>query len=110
MKTNYNWVINRMDYKKKVGNLVKVVSTIHWTRVAILIDGEETYTAELEGSTVFLELSQDNFTPYSSITEEQACKWLDEKNDVNLLNNKLNAMIENQINLPVIGVNSPFKL
>ena len=109
MKTNYNWVINQIDLKKKVGDLMKVIVKVYWTRIAILVDGEDTYTAELNGSTDFVEFSKDNFTPYSKITEEQVCKWLDNKHDVNLLNDSLNAIIDNQIGLPLINVSLPWK-
>jgi TATA-binding protein-associated factor Taf7 len=99
-----------MDVKKKVGDLSNVVIQIHWTRKAILIYNDKTYNAELFGRTDLIEPQGDNFTQYDELTNEQVSNWLDNLNDVTLLNKSLNIIIDNQINLPLVSLPLPWML
>jgi hypothetical protein len=99
MATNYSWLINQMDVKKNVGNMDNVVIQIHWVRKAILNENDKTYTAESYGKTDLVEPLEENFTPYYDLTKEKVSKWLDDNNNVELLDSDLNDMINKQINI-----------
>lgn len=108
MTTTYEWVVSQMDTKPQEGELIDVVSVVHWRRNAVSIDGDKTYYADTYGAMGCATPSETDFTAYPDLTFEQVCGWLEDGLDVEALNANLDAQIENQINPPIIVLPNPW--
>ena len=108
MATIYNWVVSQMDTKPQEDGLMDVVVTVHWRRNATLVDGDETYIADVYGSMPCATPSATDFTAYPDLTFEQVCGWLDAGLDVPALDANLDLQIENLVNPPIIVLPNPW--
>jgi hypothetical protein len=97
-----------MDTKPQEGELNDVVSTIHWRRNAVAVDGDKTYYADAYGAMACETPSETDFTAYSDLTFEQVCAWLEAGLDVEAWNANLDAKIEAQINPPIVAYPLPW--
>ena len=104
MSTTYNWVINQMDTKPQEGNLLDVVVTVHYTRVAT--EGE--IVVSNYGTMWCATPSETDFTAYPDLTEAQVESWLDAGLDVYAIDAGLDTQIENIINPPIIVLPLPW--
>jgi hypothetical protein len=108
METVKSWVVSQMDTKPQEGELIDVVSTIHWRRQATAVDGDKTYYADTYGAMGCATPSDTDFTAYPDLTFEQVCGWLEDALDVEALNANLDSQIENQINPPIVAYPLPW--
>ena len=108
MTTEYAWVVSQMDTKPQDGDLNDVVSTIHWRRNAVAVDGDKTYYADTYGAMGCATPSDTDFTAYADLTFEQVCAWLEAGLDVEALDANLDAQIENQVNPPIVAYPLPW--
>lgn len=98
MSSTKNWVISAMEVKNQVGDLEKVVFTIHYRRQATEVVGDKTYFEETY-STVNLPAPEvDKFTPYNDLTKEIVEGWLNQVLPVEAIDASLDAKIEAQKN------------
>jgi hypothetical protein len=102
--TEYKWIINQMNCVPQEGQLIDVVSIVHWTREAT--QGE--IVVSVYGTMACQTPSDTDFTAYPDLTYEQVCGWLDAGLDVASLDANLDAQIENIINPPIITLPLPF--
>lgn len=102
--TTYKWIVNQMNCVPQEGQLIDVVSIVHWTRVAEQGD----IIVSVYGTMSCQTPSETDFTAYPDLTYEQVCSWLDAGLDVAALDLNLDAQIENQVNPPVITLPLPF--
>ena len=98
------WYINQMDCVPQEGQLIDVVSVVHWTRIATQGDIQVSVYGTMSCQTP----SETDFTAYPDLTYEQVCGWLDAGLDVPALDANLDAQIENIINPPIVVLPLPF--
>lgn len=106
---NYKWIINSMDCKPQEGELLDVVTCVHWSRVAEEIVDEKTISTSVYGAMGCATPSETDFTAYPDLTYDQVCSWLDAGLPVAELDANLDVQIENIINPPVITLPLPFE-
>lgn len=102
--TQYKWVINALDCVPKEGQMIDVVSIVHWTRCA----QQDEIQVSMYGTMPCAQPSETDFTAYPDLTYEQVCGWLDAGLDVATLDTNLDAQIENIINPPIVTPPLPF--
>lgn len=104
MATQFDWIIVQLDTKPQDGELLDVVSVVHWRRRAT--DGD--YIAESYGAMGCPTASETDFTAYPDLTQEQVESWLDAGLDVLTIDNGLVSNIENQKNPPIVVLPLPW--
>lgn len=102
--TEYKWIINALDCVPKEGQLVDVVSVVHWTRFA----KQDEIQVSVYGTMACQQPSETDFTAYPDPTYDQVCSWLDAGLDVPALDLNLDGQIENIINPPIVSPPLPF--
>lgn len=102
--TQYKWVINQMDCVPEEGQLIDVVSVIHWSRFA----EQEDIKVSVYGTMPCTSPSETDFTSYPDLTYEQICEWLEAGLNVTELDANLDSQIENIINPPIVTLPLPF--
>lgn len=108
METGYKWVISAMDSAPSADGLTDVVKTVHWRRSAELVYGENTYYGDVYGALGCAAPDPMAFVPYSELTFDEVCAWLEAGLDVEALDASLDAQIENQINPPIVQLPLPW--
>jgi hypothetical protein len=92
--------------------MTDVVKRASWTRTATEVVGEgeeaQTYTASFPGVTPFETPDPASFTPYEDITEEQVIGWIDAKVDMNSVDVRLIAEVQNQITPNIVVLPLPW--
>ena len=101
----YKWVINQMNCVPKEGQLIDVVSLIHWSRFA----QKENIQVSVYGTMECKSPSETDFTAYHDLTYDQICSWLDAGLNVAELEANLDFQIENIINPPIVTLPLPFE-
>jgi hypothetical protein len=110
MSTTYQWQIVQLDTIPKEGELLDVVSVVHWVRTAEqYVDGEP-INVSCYGTMGCTTPSSTDFTAYPDLTYEQVCGWLDAGLDVPALDANLDQQIENIINPPIIVLPLPWQV
>jgi len=102
MAITYNWVISSMDVVPQEGELVNVVSVVHWRRQGTEVVDGKTYTAEVYSTYNCPSPSSTDFTAYPDLTQAQVESWLNAGLDVPSIDQNIATQIEQQINPPVI--------
>lgn len=102
MAITYNWIISSMDVVPKEGELVNVVSVVHWRRRGTEVVNDKTYTAEVYSTYNCPSPSDQDFTAYPDLTQAQVEGWLNAGLDVTSIDANIATQIEQQINPPVI--------
>ena len=102
--TEYKWVINRMDCVPKEGQLIDVVSTLHWVRYAEQGD----IKVSIYGIMNCPIPSETDFTAYPDLTYEKVCEWLEAGLNVSKLDANLDSQIEKIINPPIVTLPLPW--
>ena len=105
MAVQFKWIIVQLDTKPQEGDLMDVVSVVHWRRNAQ--DGE--YIAESYGTMACPTPSETDFTAYPDLTREQVESWLDAGLDVEAIDNGLVSQIDSLINPPIVVLPLPFE-
>jgi hypothetical protein len=101
---NYKWVINALDCIPKQGQLIDVVSIVHWSRLA----EQDDIKVSVYGTMLCSRPSETDFTAYPDLTYEQVCTWLEAGLSVSELDANLDSQIENIINPPIITLPLPW--
>jgi hypothetical protein len=101
---NYKWVINELFCIPKEGQLIDVVSIVHWSRLA----EQEDIQVLVYGTMNCATPSETDFTAYPDLTYDQICSWLDEGLNVVELDANLDTQIENIINPPIVTLPLPW--
>lgn len=104
MAITYNWIIEALDVVPKEGELVNVVSVVHWRRKGV--DGD--YSAEVYSTYSCPSPSSTDFTAYPDLTQAQVEGWLNAGLDVTSIDANIATQIEQQINPPVITPKLPW--
>jgi len=107
--TEYKWIINQMNCVPQEGQLIDVVSVVHWTREATQYVGAEPIVVSVYGTMACQTPSDTDFTAYPDLTYEQVCSWLDNGLDKEALDLNLDKQIENIINPPLITLPLPWQ-
>jgi hypothetical protein len=107
--TKYKWVINALDCVPKEGQMIDVVSIVHWVRIADTFLGAEPLQVYIYGTMSCPSPSETDFTAYPDLTYVQICNWLDAGLNVAELDANLDSQIENIINPPIINLPLPFQ-
>ena len=102
--TEYKWIISALDCVPKEGQMIDVVSIVHWSRIAKQDDIE----VSVYGTMNCGQPSETDFTSYPDLTYEQFCSWLDAGLNVSELDANLDSQIENIINPPIITLPLPW--
>lgn len=100
----FKWIVVQLDTKPQDGELLDVVSVVHWRRNAS--DGD--YIAESYGSMPCPTPSSTDFTAYPDLTQAQVESWLDAGLDVFTIDNGLVNDIDNQKNPPIVTLPLPW--
>ncbi len=101
---NYKWQINALDCMPKEGQLIDVVSIVHWTRFA----EQGNIVVSVYGTISCATPSETDFTAYPDLTFEQICTWLEAGLSVAELDANLDSQIENIINPAIITLPLPW--
>ena len=110
MSTTYQWQIVQLDTIPKEGELLDVVSVVHWVRAAEQYVGGEPINVSCYGTMGCTTPSSTDFTAYPDLTYEQVCGWLDAGLDVASIDLGLDGQIENIINPPIIVLPLPWQV
>ncbi len=104
MAVALEWIIVQLDTKPQDGDLLDVVSVVHWRRKAT--DGE--YIAESYGAMACPTPSETDFTAYPDLTQAQVESWLDNSLDVFTIDNGLVNQIDSLKNPPIVVLPLPW--
>ena len=102
--TEYKWQINALDCIQKEGQMIDVVSIVHWSRLA----EQDDIQVSVYGTMTCGQPSETDFTAYTNLTYEQICSWLDAGLNVAELDANLDSQIENIINPPIVTLPLPW--
>jgi hypothetical protein len=70
----YEWQFPALDVNYSVGEMKKVVTTVHWVLVATAEDG---YSASVYGSIGVPEPTPEAFVSYEDLTQEEVQAWVE---------------------------------
>jgi hypothetical protein len=111
MAVSYFWTINPLEAYPTASGETDVVFTAHWQLHATEeVDGT-TYTAQSIGTQGLTYTSGSSFTPFEELTLEQVQGWVENamgEEQVNNMKAGLATQIANQINPPVLTLQSPW--
>ena len=111
MAVSYFWTINPLEAYPTASGESDVVFTAHWQLHATEeVDGT-TYTAQSIGTQGLTYTSGSSFTPFEELTLEQVQGWVEGamgEEQVNNIKAGLATNIANQINPPVVTLQSPW--
>lgn len=104
MATEFKWVVTQLDTKPQFGNLLDVVSIVHWRRSAT----NGNFNSEIYGTLSCATPSETDFTAYPDLTLAEVESWLESGLDVNEIDSSLEASIQNKINPPIVTLPLPW--
>ena len=93
----YSWKITKLISAKHFSGFGDVVRSVYWDYS--LVDGD--YSSRIQGVNELPE-PNNNFIPYSGLTEDVVIGWIRNIVDENILNGELNRDINNQKNPPLV--------
>lgn len=111
MAITYNWTINPLECYPTASGHSDVVFTAHWQFHATEQVEDEVYTATSIGTQSLTYEGGSPFTPFEQLTLEQVTGWVEGamgEERVNAMKASLAQQIENQINPPVVTLQSPW--
>lgn len=91
------------------GDLMDVVSSVNYTRIASTVKDGVEYVANTYGIMPCQTPSSTDFTAYPDLTQEQVFSWLDAGLDVVTIDEELTVKIENLINPPLVVLPLPWE-
>lgn len=108
---NKEWNILKLECKTSENGLTNIVQRIQWNyKVTETVNGQE-YSSEISGPLDLPSPSQENFTPFESLTNDQVVLWIESTmgiDQVNYLNNLLLNNINEQVSPTVVYLDPPF--
>jgi hypothetical protein len=111
MAVSYFWTINPLEAYPTSSGESDVVFTAHWQLHATETVGETTYNAQSIGTQGLTYTSGSAFTPFEELTLEQVQGWVENAMGTGSVDNmkaSLATQIANQINPPVVTLQSPW--
>ena len=111
MAISYMWEINPLECYPTSSSEIDVVFIAHWQLLATEVVDDKTYTASTRGATSIPMHSGDEFVPFNDLTLELVQGWVEESlgpEEVQSYKDDLANQIQNQINPPVITLQSPW--
>jgi hypothetical protein len=111
MAATYFWTINPLEAYPTASGESDVVFTAHWQLHATETVGETVYNAQSIGTQGLTYTSGSAFTPFEELTLEQVQGWVEGamgEEQVNNMKASLAQNIANQINPPVVTLQSPW--
>jgi hypothetical protein len=105
MELTYNWEIVQLDSKPQEGDLQDIVTVVHWRRN--VTDG--TFFADSYGAMGCPSPPETDFTAYADLTQADVEAWLEQGLDVEEIDARLLADIENKKNPPIIVLPLPWQ-
>jgi hypothetical protein len=113
MAVSYNWTINPLEAYPTSSGEHDVVFVAHWQLHATETVEDVTYTAQSIGTQGLTYTSGSSFTPFEELTLEQVSGWVETAmgaEQVQNLKDGLANNIANQINPPVVTLQSPWTI
>lgn len=104
MEKEFKWIITQLDTKPQFGDLLDVVSVVHWRRNL----NQDGFTAEAYGTLICGTPSETDFTAYPDLTIEQVESWLESGLDVNEIDFSLESEISDQKFPPIVTLPLPW--
>jgi len=101
----YTWYIYEMETIPNYNGQQNFVSKIYWRYNAVSNDG---FVANIEGISTFNSQNGTNYTQYSDLTQDLVIGWLEISNDMSDLQYKLNSIINEKRNPPVVVLPLPW--
>ena len=111
MAVTYFWTINPLNAYPTASGETDVVFTAHWQLHAQEIANEVTWSATSIGTAPIPLHSGSAFTPFEQLTLDQVTGWVTESlgtGSVESMKEGLAQQIANQINPPVLTLQSPW--
>ena len=111
MAVSYFWTINPLEAYPTASGETDVVFTAHWQYHATETVDETTYTAQSIGTEGLTYVSGSPFTPFEDLTLPQVSGWVEAamgEAQVDAMKVSLAQNIANQINPPVVTLQSPW--
>lgn len=113
MAVSYNWTINPLEAYPTASNEHDVVFVAHWQLHASEVVEDKTYTATSIGTQSIPVHSGSAFIPFEELTLPVVQGWVEEgmgAEQVQSLKDGLAQNIANQINPPVVVLQSPWTI
>lgn len=101
----YTWSILQLDCAPSENGLTNVVKVIHWSLTG---QDENGISASIKNSYPLPEPNPEQFTDYSTLTEETVIGWLQSNLDIGYLQKKLADEIASQYNPPITPLPLPW--
>lgn len=101
----YTWNISRLDCAPSENGLTNVVKVIHWN---LLAQDENGLSASYSNTYPLPDPNPENFTDYSTLTEEVVIDWLKNNLDVGYLETTLANKISKSQNPPITPLPLPW--
>lgn len=98
----YKWIISAMDVIPKEGELLNVVSVVHWRRQGTEVINGKIYSAEIYSTYSCPSPSPTDFTAYPDLTQTEVENWLNAGLNVVSIDQNIATQIQNQINPPIV--------
>lgn len=99
MAATITWTVTAMDCYPEVDGEADVVFNVHWTCSGV----QDTYSASVYSTQQVTVSSEEPFTPYDQLTEEQVLSWVWTSGvDKDATEAAVQQQIDNQINPPVV--------
>lgn len=109
MAIAYNWQVVQMNEYPEYEGYQDCVFQVHWTLTGTETQGETTYTGSVYGSVGVTVNSEESFTPYDQLTQEQVLGWVwDSGVDKDASEANVAQQIADQINPPVVTLPLPW--
>ena len=111
MAVSYFWTINPLEAYPTASGETDVVFTAHWQLHATETVSGSTYNAQSIGTQGLTYASGSAFTPFEELTLEQVQGWVENAMGTGSVDNMkagLATQIANQINPPVVTLQSPW--
>ena len=104
----YNWIINSLLCKPRVGDLTNVLYSVGWT---LRGTNETVVFADQNGSCSLPIPNPESFTPFEDLTEAQVGGFVETAiglNTVQSLKASIAQHIEDQVNPPLVSMTLPW--
>lgn len=101
----YTWSILQLDCAPSENGLTNVVKVIHWSLTG---QDENGTSASIKNAYPLPEPNPEQFTDYSSLTEETVIGWLESNLDVGFLQTSLANEIISKYNPPITPLPLPW--
>jgi hypothetical protein len=111
MAVSYFWTINPLEAYPTASGETDVVFVAHWQLHATETVDEKTYNAQSIGTQGLTYTSGSAFIPFEELTLEQVQGWIENAMGTGSIDNikaGLATQIANQINPPIITLQSPW--